>query len=108
MRALPLRDFSLQGRKKKTGTQYPVCKPLDLKLGLPAFHCVDGASCLMSTASRALPTLVLTSGVGDGGEGYSIDKKETKSQVAETRWPLVIPVLWRQYSGSLEQAGCID
>lgn len=39
--ALPLRDFSLQGRKKKIGTQHPGCKPLDFKLGLLAFHCVD-------------------------------------------------------------------
>lgn len=54
---------------------------------------------MLNTASRALPNLVLTSGVGRGGGGYSTDKKETKSQVAETRWPLVIPVLWRQEQG---------
>lgn len=70
--ALPLRDFSQQGRKKKIGTQHPRCKPLDFKLGLLAFHCVDSALCLPSTASQRS-----TPNSGADLRGYGLKKKLT-------------------------------
>lgn len=68
--ALPLRDFSLQGERKKSELSIPDASPF--KLGLLAFHCVDSALCLLSSASQRS-----TPNSGADLRGYGQEKKLT-------------------------------